>query len=155
MKVYVAAASNEIERAELWMARLRQVGITVVSTWAENIRKVGAANPMNVTREQRAVWAKGCLSEVSDANVLWFLLPPKGVYTDGAPTEFGYALLFGAIAQEARQAGVEGAPNFRIAVSGTERSIFTSLALHYASDDAAFEDIASGAVFMRGAPRAM
>jgi hypothetical protein len=139
MRVYVAAASSEIERAEKWMARLREAGVEVVSTWPEVIRKVGAANPMEASREERAGWASADLSELSSANVLWLLLPEKP--TSGMWIEYGYGLCFGAVAKEAREAGVEGAPKFQIVSSGIERSIFTALAPNYESDEVAFEMI--------------
>ena len=138
MRVYVASASSEIERAEKWMAALREAGIEVTSSWPEVIRKVGEANPMSASREQRAVWAATDLSEVSDADVLWLLLPEGGP-TAGAYTEFGYAVLLGATAQQARRLGVADAPIFWIIVSGEEKSIFTALADHFADDEMAFE----------------
>jgi hypothetical protein len=137
MKVYVAGASSEIERAEKWIAALRATGVEVTSTWPEIIRKVGVANPMTAPREQRQIWSAQDLSEVSHAEVFWFLLP-EGVPTAGAYTEFGYAMFLGAAAREARECGISGAPPFWIIVSGKETSIFTALADHYDSDDEAF-----------------
>lgn len=136
MKVYVAAASSEIERAEKQMAALHEAGIEVTSTWPEIIRKVGAANPMTASREDRAMWAATDLSEVSSSTVFWLLIPPPGIATDGANVEYGYATLLGAMAQEARLAGVN-APIYRIITSGMERSIFTALSQHFATDDEA------------------
>jgi hypothetical protein len=139
MKVYVAGSSGEIERAEKWMASLREAGIEVTSTWPEVIRKVGEANPMTASREDRMLWAAQDLSEVSNATVFWFLLP-EGQSTAGAYTEFGYALFLGATAREARALGI-GAPQFRVVVSGKETSIFTALAEHFASDEEAFRSL--------------
>jgi hypothetical protein len=137
MKVYVAGASSEMERAEQLMAALRAIGIDVVSTWPEVIRKVGAANPMTASREQRATWSAIDLDEVSRANVFWLLLP-KGRPTAGAYTEFGYAVMHGALAQQARELGVREVPDFYwIIASGEETSIFTALADHFATDEMA------------------
>jgi hypothetical protein len=138
MKVYVAGASSEIERAEKWMAALHEAGIEVTSTWPEIIRKVGAANPMDASRNDRALWSAQDLAEVSDSNVFWFLLP-EGKPTAGAYTEFGYAVFMGAAASEARNAGIPGAPLFWIIVSGKETSIFTALADHFVSDEEALD----------------
>ncbi|MGH7176522.1 MAG: hypothetical protein ACREJC_03990 [Tepidisphaeraceae bacterium] len=135
MKIYVAAASSEIERAEKWIAALREAGFEVVSTWPEVIRQVGQANPMQASREDRAGWAAEDLSQVATAEVFWFLL---GKPTAGAYTEFGYALFLGAMSQEARLAGVN-APIYRLLTSGTETSIFTALAIHFETDEKAFE----------------
>jgi hypothetical protein len=101
------------------------------------IRKVGVANPMNTSREQRAIWAATDLSEVSDADVLWFLLPERGP-TAGAYTEFGYAVMLGAMKTEVYSSAIQHAPIFWIIVSGKETSIFTALADHFVDDEAAF-----------------
>lgn len=138
MKVYVAGSSGEIERAEKWMAALRAAGFEVTSTWPETIRKVGSANPMTATREQRAMWSAQDLSEVSDAEVFWLLLP-EGKPSEGACVEFGYAVMLGATAKEARALGILDAPNFWMIASGVERSIFTALAEHFETDEKAFE----------------
>jgi len=137
MKVYVAAASSEIERAEKWMTMLRAAGIKVVSTWPEVIRKVGEANPMNGAREERTYWAATDLAEVSTSEVFWFLLP-DGKPTMGAYTELGYAVALGAMSQEARNAGIIDAPNYWLVCSGVETSIFTALADHFTTDEEAF-----------------
>jgi hypothetical protein len=138
MKVYVAGASSEIDRAEKWMAALRAAGIEVTSTWPEVIRKVGAANPLTASREDRALWSATDLAEVSNSEALWLLLPPKGVSTSGMYVELGYGVLFGAMAQQARGLGVAGTPNFWLLGSGTETSIFTALADHFPTDEEAF-----------------
>lgn len=140
MNVYVAGASSEIDRCEGFMKRLRVAGVTVVSTWPQVIRKVGAANPMGAPRQDRAGWAAGDLSELSAANVFCFLLP-NGKVSEGALVEYGYATCFAAVAREAREAGVSGAPKFQIMVVGKETSIFTALAPHYATEDDAFDAI--------------
>jgi hypothetical protein len=135
MKIYVAAASSEMERAEKWMAALRSAGIEVVSTWPEVIRKVGSANPMGASREDRAMWASTDLAEVSSADVFWLLL---GKPTSGAWVELGYAVMLGAVAKQARLAEIEGVPDLWLICSGTETSIFSALAHHYATDEEAF-----------------
>jgi hypothetical protein len=135
MKIYVAAASSEIERAEKRMAQLKEIGFDVVSTWPEVIRKVGSANPIEASREDRATWAAEDLSQVATAEVLWYLIP-ESAPTDGANVEFGYALMLGVMSQEARAAGIN-APVYRLLTSGKERSIFTALAIHYKTDEEA------------------
>lgn len=90
LKVYVAGSSDELDRAEQVIARLRAAGITVTSTWAENIRKVGASNPRDASREQRGHWSHVCLSEVDAAQVVLFLAPGRG-HGRGGYYEVGYA----------------------------------------------------------------
>lgn len=140
MNIYVAAASSEIVRAKKWMAALRAHGFTVTSSWPEVIEteSAGVANPMAAPRSERMRWAAKDLSELASSNALWFLLP-TGAPTAGAYTEFGYALLLGALAHQAREAGVPNAPTFDIITSGKETSIFTSLAgMHCDEDEDAF-----------------
>jgi hypothetical protein len=151
MKVYVAGASSEIERAEKWIATLREAGIEVTATWPEVIRKVGDANPMTASRAQRQVWSATDLSEVAHAEVFWFLLP-EGRPTAGAYTEFGYAVFLGAAAQEARACDIPGAPMFWIVASGKETSIFTALADHFDTDEEAFRALTLRALLV-GQPK--
>ena len=92
MKIYLAASSADIDRAKHWRDRLVDAGIEVTSTWITNVEKVGAANPRDATREQRAEWMRGCFREVSSSDVLWFLVPPLDKPTRGAWMEFDYAL---------------------------------------------------------------
>jgi len=138
LRVYVAAASSEMERAEKVMQALRDTGITVVSTWPQVIRKVGKANPMDAPRRQRAEWAAQDLTEVAQANVLWLLLPEKE--TIGAWIEFGHALMIAAAAERAAAMGLPGA-FYRVICSGKERSIFTALVEHFETDDAALDTL--------------
>jgi hypothetical protein len=141
--IYVAAASREIDRAEAVMAQLRANGMLVTSTWVDVIRKVGDANLMTADRDQRAMWSAVDLHEVSQSSIFLYLLPPKGVYTDGAPVEFGYILAMQAFVEQMRSQGapIPSEADRWIIVAGTERSIFTALADHYETDDAAVKTI--------------
>jgi hypothetical protein len=135
LRIYVAASSGEMERAEKWMAKLRAAGHTVTSSWPEVVRKVGSANPMTAPRELRAQWAMTDLQEVEQSNALWLLLPEKP--SAGAYTEFGFSAAMVAGSIRAQQIGVDAPPYFSI-VSGKETSIFTALVPHYETDEAAF-----------------
>lgn len=70
MKLYLAASSAELDRARLWRDRCVAAGIDVVSTWIDNVLKVGEANPRDATKWQRADWAAKCLGEVCISRVL-------------------------------------------------------------------------------------
>lgn len=107
MKVYVAGASSEMERAETWMRKLRGVGIIVTSTWPEVIRSVGKANPRDATIAECKEWVMKDLGEIDAADVLWLLLPDLS--TIGAWIELGFA----------------HARNKMIVTSGLHRPIFT------------------------------
>jgi hypothetical protein len=131
LKVYVGGASAEIERIEKWVRALREAGVTVVSTWVEEVRKVGTANPMHIDRAERADWAAQDLYELGAATLLWMLLP-HGVTSHGAYTELGYAL---------RMRTSRLNPPLDIITSGPEQSIFTSLVVNYATDEEAFREV--------------
>ena len=119
MKVYVAAASSEIERAEHWISELKKIGVTITCTWPESVRSVGAANPPEATLEQRTGWAMQDLAEVREADVFWFLLPSPGHSTSGAWTELGCA-------SETKR---------KIVMSGESHSVFVGLCHAYCKTD--------------------
>lgn len=91
MNVYIAAASAEIERADHWARRLRAAGIGCTSSWIENVRRVGAGNPVDAGADKRRGWSLGCLADVEGSDALWLLAPPADVVTFGAWVELGYA----------------------------------------------------------------
>jgi len=114
-RVYIAAASvpTEIQRVEHWAANLKRIGVEVVSTWPQNVRDVGVANPHDGARDQRREWALTCANQVALSNTLWLMCPPDGVTTRGAWFELGIAY----------------ACSTDIICSGdTKQTIFTSLA---------------------------
>lgn len=128
MRVYVAAASCDIERALMWMARLREAGIDVTSTWPAVVLGAGTGNPRGATRSQRAGWARTDLDQVRAANVLWMLCPPRGI---DAPARGAY--------WEASAANECG----KIVMSSgdTLQSIFTALGDEFETDEAAFDHL--------------
>lgn len=140
LRVYVAGASSEMERAERYMAKLREAGITVTSTWPEVIRSQpnSEANPMSVPRAVRARWARTDLDEVTESNFLWLLVPK--VPSAGAHVEFGYAAMLMQSFDMAEALGIDEAPPaFELLCSGKETSIFTALSPnHFDTDDEAF-----------------
>lgn len=122
--VYVAAASerSQLERAERLAAALTAAGCEVVSSWMRNIREVGAANPAQASRDQRAALASVCLAEVLSSDIVIALVPPRDVSTSGAWWEAGVAHWTGRTL---------------IAVGETSRSIFLGLADHEVDADEA------------------
>lgn len=128
ISVYVAAASAEIERAEHAMAACREAGLTVVSTWAENIRRVGASNPRDASRRDRMRWAHDDLAQVASADLLWLLVPPVGTATIGAWIEFGSVIAW--------------KPGRVVASGDTMSTIFCALVdREYTSDGSALEAV--------------
>lgn len=90
MKVYVAASSNETERAEQWIDALRRAGVEVTSTWVEEVKAHGGGNPPGASTKERQQWARDDLYGVESADILWVLVPKDKSH--GAFTELGYAL---------------------------------------------------------------
>jgi hypothetical protein len=125
MKVYVAAASCDLERAKQWMEELRREGIEVTSDWPEVIEGVGIANPRDASRRDRGRWSAHDLLGVAQADVFWFLVhdiaPARGAYV-----EMGYALRDGAMV---------------ICSGDTKQSIFCARGEEYEDDREAFERI--------------
>lgn len=119
-KVYVAGASVEIGRARSWMTRLRDVDITVTSTWPEVITRAGAPNPVDASPDQLTEWVLRDLAEAEASDVLWLLLPPKDVQTVGAYIELG------AARRDRTLIVMSGGPH---------RSIFTPVLAHRSFDD--------------------
>lgn len=129
-KIYVAASSKEIDRAEGWMRRLTEVGFIVTSSWVDVIRRVGEANPRDATEAQCKEWAEVDADEVSESDVLWQLLP---VEASGRGSYFEAGLAFG-----------EG---IAIVCSGdVKQSIFCALHDCFATDQEAFDAIVKAAL---------
>lgn len=89
-RVYVAASSDELDRAEAAMAAVRAEGWEVTCDWVATIRRVGVANPRDVPRDARGFWASEAMVGVDEADAVWLLAPEAG-HARGAFVEFGYA----------------------------------------------------------------
>lgn len=120
-RIYIAAASKEIERAERVRDQLRSHGFPIMSTWMEQIRQIGVANPRDASHAQRRKWSLQCLYEVSNSDVLLFLVPPEGIDTADAWGELIHA---------------HNRPDIDILCAGdTKRSIFCALGQEFTNDD--------------------
>lgn len=123
MKLYIAGSSAEMVRAAAWHVKARADGFDVLSTWVDVIGKVGEGNPRDVSPLQRQTWAVADFMQVSEADVLWFLVPPKGKETRGAWAELGFA----------------AASDLLIICSGdTKQSIFCALGAEHEDDHSAY-----------------
>lgn len=129
MNVYLAGSSapSERERIRLWKRRLEEVEITIVSTWIASVETYGN-NPREATRAMRRVWAHNCLAEIAHANVFWFLVPPTDAATRGAWAELAYAQSWASTCE-------------LFASGDTKQSVFCALALEFAEDKLAFDEI--------------
>ncbi len=125
MKIYLAGSSDpgQIVRVKHWSAHLAAAGWQVISTWIENIERVGAGSPRHASSRERRGWSATCLTEVRQCDAFWVLVPPPEVATAGAWVELGTAY------ESART----------IVCSGdTRRSIFPALGHEEESDEDAF-----------------
>lgn len=90
-KIYVAAASADMDRVREWSDRLKLAGLTVTGTWLEVIATVGDANPRDASQVQRCEWSMADLGQVRDADLVWFMVPPASMSTRGGWLEVGFA----------------------------------------------------------------
>lgn len=93
MKIYVAGASAELERAESAIASLRAAGHEITHDWPAVIRRVrieGGQKDSDLTDEERHGHAHDDLLAVERADVLWLLVPDAP--TSGAWVELGFAI---------------------------------------------------------------
>ena len=123
--IYVAGSSQEMDRAEAAMDRVRATeGFELAFDWVYNIRKVGASNPEHWTTQQRREQARICLELVNHAGAFWLLLPR--VPSVGAWITTGCAWRRG----------------IWIVASGPSTTLFDPLANeHHRTDDSAFQAI--------------
>lgn len=134
MRIYVAGASAEVERAAAFMERCRNAGVEVVSTWAEAIKAEPVAD-RDLKPSDAIRYAEGDIEEIEAADGLVLLVPPPGRGA-GAYVEFGWAL---------------GCPErWTMVVGDPAQSVFFRLAdMHAPNEDAALaelRDIASEGV---------
>lgn len=130
MKIYVAGSSADMPRINAAIASLRAAGHEIGCTWPGIVASVGDANPVNAPTSDRAGWSAQDLSEVLDADLVWFLVPPRDVPTRGAWVEAGYAL----------------GHDMTVVFSGeTKQSVFTALGREFESDAEALEWIGRAA----------
>ncbi len=127
LRIYIAGSSAEMVRAASWHAKARADGFEVLSTWVEVIAKEGGiGNPRDASSFQRQSWAVTDFDQVAEADILWFLVPPKGAETRGAWAELGFAAANGI---------------FIFCSGDTKQSIFCALGAEHESDQAAYTAI--------------
>lgn len=99
--IYVAASSEEIERAEKWSHALRGEGISVTSVWPETIRRVQreramkstneASNPAAATVADRRKWSMENVTQILASELFWLLVPTPPNLSQGAYWEHSLA----------------------------------------------------------------
>lgn len=123
--VYLAGSSAETERIERWASKLREAGVTPLCSWITAVAQSGG-NPRDAPTKQRRLWAASNLTEVAQADAVWFLVPTYPAVTRGAWFEAGFAHAF------AKQVLFSG---------DTKQSVFCALGAEYAEDEDAFQAV--------------
>lgn len=122
MKVYIAGASTEIDRAKRCAYALEGLGIDVVSTWVDSVEEEGGSNLESFDLIKRRDIAYRCVREMAAADWIWVLVPEGNAYSHGAMWEMGASYNAGK----------------PIVCSGpTWRSVFCSLVMEFRFDEAA------------------
>lgn len=132
LSIYVAASSDERERAKKWVDKLKLYPsvFRITSKWIETIEgeQHGVGNPRDASDANRRRWALDNLRQVSAADVVWFLVPAH------SPGRGGYYEA-GWMHGETRDAA-------RLIFSGdTKQSVFCALGREFATDEEAFKFI--------------
>jgi hypothetical protein len=89
IRVYLAASSKEVDRAEYWTTRLSSKNILITSTWLDDAKSIIGCNSPEHSHEDRLNAADECVAGVETADIIWVLMPIVG--SMGAFWEFGYA----------------------------------------------------------------
>lgn len=95
-KIYIAAASLEVARAERVVRGAKQLGATVVGEWAGAIREHGSEGIKLEPHERNRRSAEIRLA-IREADALLYLVPRVGVETKGGWWEAGFAEALGKI----------------------------------------------------------
>lgn len=99
-KIYVAGASKEIERAERAIAWCREDDHTITFDWTVGMRAAFKRSELDAGRQHdsdagsKAARLEAAVNDtrgVLEADVLWVLVPDKGLYTNGIWAELGIA----------------------------------------------------------------
>lgn len=128
IRVYIAASSEEVERAEYWTSQLAKRGIVTTSSWLEDAKSPLGCNRVSSTQEERLAAADDCQAGVENADLVWILMPSS--HSMGAFWEFGFAT----------------ACELATCVSGANqyKSVFSAKAKYtFETDEAAFDFITS------------
>ena len=129
MKIYVAGASGEIERARQFFSSVRELGHEITFDWVPSVEQ----NPLPESQLPVAVRRSAAqvdLAGVRGADLLVMLVPHEAIVSRGAWVELGYALGMRAV--------TDRAPKIWCVGLAAMISIFTELAdERYFSDAAA------------------
>lgn len=132
MRIYIAGASAELDRAESAIAAVRALGHTVVHDWPAVIRKVRheqGRSDGDLTRAEASDHADEDLAAVRGCDLFWLLVPIAP--SSGCWVELGFAF------------GIEAGADMVIVSGEHRRWLFASL-----SDDA-FDDDALALAWLK------
>lgn len=137
VRVYVAGASDELERAQRAIDFIRSIGWTITHDWVADVRRVrveGGRADADLTSDEMRELAAADLAAVQGAELVWLLVP--NTPSTGAWVELGYALALNRWTN---------AP--RIIASGPRAagSLWCSLLEQFETDEAAIRTLAGKA----------
>jgi hypothetical protein len=92
VRLYVAASSTELDRAEAFMTAARLLGFEITFDWVSKIREVGAANPADAPLALQAQWSARDLAAIAVCEVFVLLAPLDRSPARGAFVELGSAV---------------------------------------------------------------
>lgn len=124
MKFYLAGASAEVARVEMYRNAVLALGHTITFDWTVPVRQHGGNLP-HLTRDEKKAFALDDLKAAIAASIFWFLVPQPPKHTEGGWAELG---------------AVATSIGGTIITSGPSRSIFATLAhYNFDTDDQALE----------------
>ena len=95
MRIYIAGASAEWDRAQSRMDWARENGFTIAYDWVADVIKYrveGGQSDADLTKEDRRRLATNDMAAVIGCDAFWLLVPNEGALTVGAWVELGVAL---------------------------------------------------------------
>lgn len=129
LRVYVAGSSSPegLVEARRIMALLCEAGYVITFDWTKDVEENRAKGVFDVdlSRDERARYAREDRRGVQSAHVTVYVTPPAGVRSEGAAWELGFA---------------EGLGRLTV-VYGDSKFLFAALAEYQASTDAELLDI--------------
>ena len=134
-RIYIACASDEIDRAEHWIGRVKEESaLRLTHDWTKQIRREqkNGRKDSDLTRVERYREASKNADGAANADILWTLAPHPDLTTKGTWIEYGIGL------------GIRyrlGKAQLVLSGDHLDSTLFTTLAKTFTSDAEAFEYI--------------
>lgn len=89
--IFVGAYSSDLDRAKLWIGRLREAGWTIIHDWTIEASQYG--NGVSLDDKTRYEYSETYVRALEQASVFWMLAPADG--GAGVHTELGMGIMLG------------------------------------------------------------